>query len=60
MSGCADEVSTITDWQRKHVKVSNRGLASLDLLPSMATPQSGQCRMTCVGGRDCRAMGANR
>jgi hypothetical protein len=53
-------VSTITDWQRKHVKVSNRGLVSFDLLPSMATRQTGQCRIVCVGGRDCRAMGANQ
>jgi hypothetical protein len=42
-------VKLITVLQLRHENVSNRALFSSDLPLSIASPQSGQCRM---GGRD--------
>lgn len=39
----ADSVKEITVPHLRHVKLSKRGLFASDLLPSIATPQSGQC-----------------
>jgi hypothetical protein len=40
-------VNSITAAHRKQLKVSKSGLSWLDLLASIATPQTGQCLMAC-------------